>query len=322
MIMLNQKLLRELEHDHSLKSETLTEESKSITDFPNFMPEASAKSKDEVVFLVPSRTHSSERIRLATRSLNSLKQNMGANVKLIVVHDENRSARLFPSPLKQWIPGIKHDQAGRMLYESSNATVIRREGRGSASAMLIAVQTAINQGFKYGYIHLDDHIYNHHLPSLIACSLQEFTRSPCLAWLRFSGYPIISAGGREFQRIGDRIIFDEVVLEAKKKDHYTLWSAQIAERIAHGRYWPIGMWHSIFNLNFLMRVLKEAINVANCAHLANVEEHFKSKTGARWLATTFGNMEFGYINMQFSGFEMHRNPHYQLLLAGQNDAEL
>jgi hypothetical protein len=277
---------------------------------------------NKIVFLVPSRTLSKTRLNLAQKSLKSLSEKMGESLQAIVVHDGIKKPGWIPEKLFQMLPSAYNDLQGAHLYQSKRSTVVKRSGRGSASALLLAVERAIEKGFDLGYIHLDDHIYNKHLPILMGHAEGEFAQSPDLAWLRFSGYPIISPGGRDYKRVEKEVHFDDVVLQPRHRNNYTCWSTVIDERAAGGSYWPVAMWHSLYKLDVLKAILKEAIKSENCLHLANVEEHFKSGTGMRWLMDNFGEMSFGYINMQFAGFEMHRNPNYRLLLAGPNQPEL
>jgi hypothetical protein len=278
--------------------------------------------KDRIVFLIPSRTLSKTRLNLAQKSLKSLAENMGKSLQTIVVHDGIRKPDWMPEKLFQMLPSAYNDQLGAHLYQSNRSTVVKRSGHGSASALLFAVERAIENGFDLGYIHLDDHIYNKYLPILIGYAQDEFAKSPDLAWLRFSGYPIISPGGRDYKRVDNTIIFDEVVLQQRRRNNYTCWHTPIDERAAGGRYWPVAMWHSLYNLNVLRAMLRKAVESKNCLYLANVEEYFKSGTGMRWFMENFRGMSFGYINMQFAGFEMHPNPNYRLLLAGPNQPEL
>lgn len=247
---------------------------------------------------------------------------MGRDLQLVVTHDSPMRPACIPKHLFRLLPAARNDQRGVRLYEDENAFIVKREGRGSASALLYAVDRAIGHGFKYGYIHLDDHTYHPCLQTLMLHSIAEFTEQPSLAWLRFSGYPLISSAGREFKLLDDRVVCDNVVLEPQRRGKYTCWSAHIAKPITEGRYWPIAMWHTLYRLEILRTLLVRSTEHANSLHLAHVEEYFKSDPGAQWLAAEYNNMCFGYINMQFAGFEMHRNPNFKHLLAASNEPVL
>ena len=93
-------------------------------------------------------------------------------------------------------------------------------------------------------------------------------------------------------------------------------------RSSEGRYWPVAMWHALYRLDILRDLLARTIECNKSVHLAGVEEYYKNGAGMGWLEAAFGAIKFGYINMQFAGFEMHRNPEYQGLLDGPNAPEL
>jgi hypothetical protein len=277
---------------------------------------------DKLCFLAPSRVESSRRLSLACASLKSLRDNGGSGYPMYVVQDEPCRSAFLPRWAAGWLPAVRYSEAGAQAYIKNVSKFIRRHGAGSASALLEAAEAAVADDCNLGYIHLDDHVYHPHLRQLLLFSEEEMCASSNLIWLRFSGYPLISQRGREFSRSGQSVAFDSVVLVPHSRGRYTLWTSDLGPHISEGAYWPVAMWHSVYRLPVLCHMLRWALEQPGVHHLADVEVLFKSDVGTTWLCEQYPNCSFGYINMQFAGFEMHRNKSWKKLLSGLNAAEL
>ncbi|NQU35261.1 MAG: hypothetical protein HQ521_18700, partial [Bacteroidetes bacterium] len=164
----------------------------------------------------------------------------------------------------------------------------------------------------------DDHIYCDPIVELLINGTREMEQNPDLLWTRFSGYPLIYDGRGNLSKKNDRITFDSVVLNSLKRETYTLWFSNLQSDVNKGRYWPVAMWFSIFRLPILRKILILSLK-NNCKHLGNVEDYFKNKNGFKWLSLTYPEGSFGYINMQFGGFEMHRNHNWKTLIDLDNN---
>ena len=117
----------------------------------------------------------------------------------------------------------------------------------------------------------------------------------------------------------DRIVFDHVVLTPLRRSGFTLWQSPLSAKVNEGSYWPIAMWFCIFKLDFLKNLLRWAL-ATDVKHLGHVEAFYKEKGGFRRVVDEYPQGLFGYINMQFGGFEMHRNSNWRELISGCNRA--
>lgn len=209
-------------------------------------------------------------------------------------------------------------RATQKIY-SGCSLIEQKANRGSAGALLTTVQAAINRGFRYGYIHLDDHVYVPQLATLLEHAIDAFSSNPDLVWLRFSDYPLISGDGSSFVTRDRVISFDRIALAPTPMQNYTLWLKPLAVTDVQGNYWPVAMWHAIYRLPLLQQLLQHATNEISAWHLCDVESYYKGQEGWDFAVQKACGMSYGYINMQFAGFEMHRNKNYRELLAMPNN---
>ena len=127
--------------------------------------------------VAPSYIDSDERLEFASKSFNNLRAVQQRYKFTILVNDE--------SPF-EWKSKVQS------VYVGDNVEVIHgTDQTGSAAALLRLTHYALNEGFKFGYIHLDDHVYNELFEKLINASECFMLSNKDVKWLRFSGYPII-----------------------------------------------------------------------------------------------------------------------------------
>lgn len=277
-------------------------------------------SLERLCILTPVRVTSAERYDLSAASLKSLHDQIGTlGVSNFVVQDVPSWGKAIPGFLASSFPALAWSERARKLYEVHDASCLEGLGKGSASALLVAVNAAIAAGKSFGFIHLDDHVYCDPFAELIAAGLQAMQGDENLIWTRFSGYPIMYDARTSFAPQEDRIIFDKVALSPLRTPGYTLWHAPITAEANEGRYWPVALWFCIFRLEALRELLQWPLE-KGVKHLAHVEEYYKEGKGYQRLMARHPLGRFGYINMQFGGFEMHRNPNWQELISGENEA--
>lgn len=275
---------------------------------------------ERLCILTPVRVTSAERYDLSAASLKSLHDQIAPlGVSHFVVQDGPAWGRALPGFLASSFPAVAWSARARRLYEEHNASCIEGLGKGSASALLVAVEAAIAAGKSFGFIHLDDHVYCTPFAELMQAGLEAMSGDEELIWTRFSGYPIMYDGRTPFTPKEDRVAFDKVVLSPLRNPGYTLWQAPITSEANEGRYWPIALWFCIFRLEALRDFLQWALE-KNVKHMAHVEEYFKEGEGFQRVMARYPFGKFGYVNMQFGGFEMHRNPNWQALISGDNEA--
>lgn len=276
---------------------------------------------DPLCILTPSRITTAERYRLASASLASLRGMAGLEaVCHIVVHDGPAWRRLVPAPLRNGFTSLRWDARAEALYRAPATVWLAGTGSGSAAALLAATDAALERGKTFGFIHLDDHVYCEPFGELITAGLEAMSVDDDLLWTRFSGYPIMYEGRSAILPDEyDRVAFDRVVLEPRRTERFTLWRAPLADTVNEGRYWPIALWFCVFRLEFLRLLLVWGLE-QNARHLAHVEAFYKEQNGFSRVTRAFPQGAFGYINMQYGGFEMHRNPLWRQLISGDNRA--
>jgi hypothetical protein len=274
--------------------------------------------ENKIAIITPSYINSRTRFLFAKKSMESLESILNNRYHHIVVDDKPKSTIVFPNKLHPWLPGLKWHKKSNEIYDKPNVSIIERFVSGSASAVLRSVREAINKGKSFGFIHLDDHVYIPTLKSLIDHASKEFDYDSSLMMVRFSGYPLIHNDFVPLTYENDQILIDSVVLRPQRRKDYTLWWSFFNENSVDGGYWPIALWFCLYRLDFLEELLSYA-PVQRIRNLGHVELFYKDKDNWRqFLKRVEG--KFGYINMQFGGFEMHRNKNWQELLQLPNEA--
>ena len=272
----------------------------------------------ELAIITPSYIHSRTRYLFAKKSFESLERTFGDHHRHIVVNDELSGTGVIPEGVRGWLPVIKWNEKAKEIYHKGNVTLIGRCGSGSSSASLDAVLKAREEKVELIFIHLDDHIYIPAMRDLVEYACDAFRRDNELLMVRFSGYPQIYNGRIPLERVNDRISFDKVVLKPERRDEYTLWWSYFNEDTVEEKYYSIALWFCIYRLEFLKKVLSYP-PVQGMKHLCHVEAYYKNKENwKRFLKEVRG--KFGYINMQFGGFEMHRNKNWRELIEMPNNA--
>lgn len=274
----------------------------------------------QLALLTPSRITTAQRHGFASASINSLRSCLkGSIISHFIVHDSPVWKKLLPKPLFSLSSQLRWDQCAEEIYAAPEVTWAQGENKGSAAAMLLAVELALAEGKSFGFIHLDDHVYCDNFGELLCHGLKAMECQPNLLWTRFSGYPVIYDNRiPTMLNNNDKIVFDGVELSPSRNSDYTLWSSPLTAEANNGGYWPIAMWFCIFRLSFLKTLLEWAV-ANNARHLAHVESYYKNGGGFQRVLNTFTDCSFGYINMQYGGIEMHRNRNWKELLCMPND---
>lgn len=278
---------------------------------------------EKLAILTPSRITTAQRYAFAKASLESLHNGLqGLTPDHIVVHDSPAYKRFFPKSLRHLNSSLNWDSRARGIYNYSETTWLTGKNTGSAAALLTAVKVALDSGKTYGFIHLDDHVYTEECGILFSHGLEAMQENQNLLWVRFSGYPVIYQNRLPFQLgLDGEISFDGVRLTPTRTEKYTLWRSRLSDESIRGDYWPIALWFCIYKLSVLKAILEWAIE-NKAKHLAHAELFYKNGTGFTRLLDRFPSGEFGYINMQFGGIEMHRNPNWRGLMALSNEEVL
>jgi len=275
----------------------------------------------QTVILAPSLIASRKRHNLAVASLKSLRQGIGGDIPLYVVHDNPTRPRLLPVALSGLLPAVRWDRTAESVYSGSNIRLIRRVGCGSASALREAVAAASVNGASYGFIHLDDQVYREDFRILMAHGLDALANDPDLLWVRYSGYPLICKDRPRLEVVSNRLSFDTVNLKPARRENYTLWWSPLEPDLIRGRYWPVAMWFCIYRLPLLAQLLDWAL-ADGALHLAHVELYYKQEQGFTRLQRAYPTGRFGYVNMQYGGIEMHRNANWRELMSLPNEPVL
>ena len=199
-------------------------------------------------------------------------------------------------------------------------------------SVLEAVNLALDEGFKFGFIHLDDQSYNTEFDYLISAASEAMHKDEEIGWLRFSGYPLIHNGDKRFNFNDDLVNIDGISFSPFRSSDYTLWlsSFQETKKVNFSDYWTVALWHSLFRLEILKVILERGLSskgglnvlkrriMGRQIHLCHVELTYRSRLGFSSLVRCFPNGKYGYVNMQFGGFEIHRNANWEDLMQIHN----
>lgn len=283
-------------------------------------------SKNKVVIMnlaiiTPSYIHSRKRFLLAKNSFESLQSVFGSKYPHIIIDDnpQKKGIMSFFSSHSKWYGSAKK------IYTGEHITLIKRKHEiGSASATLAAVREARKQGAELIFIHLDDQVYSPHIKNLIEYSCDAFDRENDLLLLRFSGLPILcnqcskSSGNRTLLHISrDNVSFENITFTPSRYEEYTLWSSYFNEDTLSKNYW-LALWMAVYRIDFLEELLTYG-SVPELKHLSHVEIFYKNKDNWHsFLRTRQG--KFGYINMQFGGYEMDKSKNWEEILRFPNTA--
>ena len=268
----------------------------------------------KLAVVTPSYIDSKERFEFAEKSLDSLQDAIGTIYPNIVVDDTPRGfwPRRLIKPANPWV------QKAKELYSGKNITFIQRFGSGSASAILLAIREARNQGCSLAFIHLDDHVYIPIFRDLVSNALSAFDKDEELSMIRMSGYPIIHENYEPLVVRDNKINFDSIELNRQDNDSYTLWWTFFQHQSIEQNYWPIALWFCIYRIDFLEKLLTFD-QVPGLKNLCHVEKYYKNKDNwEKFLQSVSG--KFGYTNMQFGGLEMHRTEDWEELIKLPNTA--
>ena len=198
-----------------------------------------------ICIIAPSYIDSDERMKFATDSFDSLK-NAQQNYQFpIFVNDE--------SPF-DWKSDVQS------LYSGENIEILHGiDQTGSAAALLRVAEYALSNGYKFGYIHLDDHVYIELFEKLLKVSEQFMIDRKDVKWLRYSGYPLIGNSQKPSWQITDhKLNFCNVEFTKTLYNENNFWTSPVLQSLQLGdsSYWTIALWHCLFDLEFLCDLLK------------------------------------------------------------------
>ncbi len=211
------------------------------------------------------------------------------------------------------------------VYAAPGIRLTKRGGGGMTTATLDAVRQAIADGAELIFIHLDDCVYNDTFADLLRWGVDAMSQDPDLVYVRTGGYPLLHEASPP--RLGNRakiqhhdgtVTFDDIRLRALRRPEYTLWWSDFHERANGGAFWPLPMWHVIYQARFLLGLLELGDQVGT-PRLGDLEAYFKRDE--TWPeARRHLRGRFGFINMQFGGWEIHRTRIWKRIGKYANDA--
>ncbi len=229
-----------------------------------------------------------------------------------------------PGRFCRYLPDPRFFNAVRQIYAAPNIRMFRRYGQSSNTATLAAVRHAQSVGADLVFVHLDDQTYVHEFGKLLPFAIHAFREMPKLKCVHLSGYPLIDKNctveldnHTHIAISEDEITFDCVRLLPFRFSNYSLWATDMNEELVRGQYWPIALWLAIYRVDFLEALLTHR-EVTALKTLGNVETYYRQEENLRQFLALYGG-QIGYINMQFGGFEMHRNPDWRKLVELPNE---
>lgn len=250
-----------------------------------------------LAIVTPSYINNPQRAEWAKKSLASLGEAVGRDYLHVVVLDKSNTP--------EW------DAIAQAIYIQPNIRLVQPpEHLGGARALLRAIRESRKQGADLCLIHLDDCVYVPELGQLLLYSQDAFERDEELMQIRLAGYPILTryctaekGNLAQVEVRKDEILFDGIHLKPSRTQSYTLWLTRFQDRVIESRCWPICLWQAVYRAEYLEEVLSQAIEHGREV-LGRVEVYWRYR--ANW-PKSWLSMKLGFINMQFGGFEMHRN---------------
>ena len=285
----------------------------------------------KLCLLTPSYIDSEERLDYASDSYMSLVDALDFNKLRHFVVDDSDPIYL------DYLRRSEHKNKLVNLYSAGAPTLVyRKKPLGSATAMLEAVNLALAEGFKLGFIHLDDQIYNAEFHTLLSSACVAMRSDDQIAWLRFSGYPLIHGGSQKFSIDNDIIDIEGIPFTPSRSRKFTTWlsSFESTKKADAKNYWPVAMWHSLYRLDVLKVMLERGLSLLGgfytlkrrimrqSMHLCHIELTYKSRFGFNSLIQNYPTGKYGYVNMQFGGIEIHRNKNWEELMKLNNEPVL
>lgn len=262
-----------------------------------------------IIFATPSRIASPERLKMAEKSLESLKAAYKTGYNIIVTDSS-------PDAFKDDVRKLYY---GYQLIDSDKPLT-------NTQALHKSVKVAFNRGFRYVFVHLDDGVYLPILRELVLNGMEAMDEDRELYAVHFSGPPIIDErcvtekGNQTLLKIDTgKVSFDTVQLKSKKFDNFTLWNSKFVPEMISGAYYPLPMWSTMYRTDFLLRLFETTgMNLGD--QLDRAEIHLRSPDV--WTSLCRNGGKLGYVNMQFGGFEMHRNTKWEEIIKIPNNPVL
>ena len=282
----------------------------------------------KLCLLTPSYIDTKDRLSFASESYESLKSSVNFDgLEHFIVDDSNFDT------LDNLNISNQEKKLGKLYDAGLPKISYRAQQLGSASAMYEAVCNAIEAGFQFAFIHLDDQTYNDKFSSLLNNAANAMSIDKKIGWIRFSGYPLIHNGDKSFICKNDKVYIDEVEFLPKRNIDHTLWLSTLEStiKINPDDYWCVALWHSLFRLDILKAILERGLSwrggkeiikrklLNRSIHLCHIELTYKSTIGLNSLIKQYPGTKYGYINMQFGGFEIHRNENWEELMSKNNE---
>lgn len=275
--------------------------------------------------MTPSYIDNLNRMQFAVRSLESLRYSVGEKYDHIVVDDIPRLSLPISrtKSIQTPAPKLSLREAGKKVYDEPNVKLIRRYKSSNVTAMIRAIEVANQRGADLVFLHMDDNIYLPVMSKLIKYAIDAFEQEDNLKHVHLSGWPMISdqcsekEGNKSLIDINSNSVdVDGIKFTRSVNSEYTLWSSPFSMPMSRGDLWPIVAWSSIFRVGFLKWLLKRD-PITDLPGMGEFEAHYRKEQN--WNEVVDRGGELGYINMQFGGFEMHRNKNWRELISYPNE---
>lgn len=193
------------------------------------------------------------------------------------------------------------------------------KGQGMTWATIEALDASSND---YCFIHLDDMVYWERAKDLLS-KAKIALNANSIGIIHFSNYPLIDEGttlkgNTNYLQIESEFIkFDGGLFKPQRYENFTLWTSPLKTNMIDGPYWPAAMWFAIYKKDILRKMLTSAY-AAGKNVLGGVETFYRDHKNWDTLCFEHEDNPIGYINMQFGGFEFHRNARWKEIVASPN----
>jgi hypothetical protein len=261
----------------------------------------------EAAIITPVKIYNFKRFFLNKKSFESLELSLRQNFLNIIVLD-------YPSKLNfllYFLSDLLHKR-----YIKKGYVVLNGNGKGSLSALKIGLHYCVSKNINKCFLNLDDHIFIKEFHFLSTCAIDSLNSNNDLVYVRLSGYPLIGQTSSKMVKSNINVCFDNINLLKKEFANYNLWYSYFdVDVFKDSKYWFIPLWFCYYKVDFLISLFNK-IDDLDVKHLGQAEDFIKNNAS---ISLRFINkFSFGFINMQFGGFEMHRNRDYKKYLMQNN----
>jgi len=162
------------------------------------------------------------------------------------------------------------------------------------------------------FMHMDDNCYLPVAGPLVQQAVRAMDDDESLGVVRMTCYPMVGSfcnpelGNKTLLTIRDESVsFEQIKLTPRRYEDFTLWSSPYQPESNDGTFHPLTLWSVIYRIDFLEKLLSHP-DLRQCLHLTHAESYYRKPEHYREFMSWYQG-KFGFINMQYVGYETHQN---------------